>query len=133
MKLNNSKTISIFLLLALAAFIITLSLIGYIQIAGYGTKESGGEVTLVITVFNDSESNMYKFTNMTALKLLELNNKVNTTSSKFGDFINCINDICSTSDYYWLYYVNNELAAVSASEYKVKNNDTIEFRYGKIE
>jgi hypothetical protein len=48
-----------------------------------------------------------------------------------GDFVNCINDVCSTKDYYWMYYINGQAASVGAGGYLVENNDTIEFIYEK--
>ena len=127
----KSKNLNlIFIILALTIIIAAISLVGFFQITN---EKSIGNVTLIITVFNNSETHKYNFENMTALRLLQMNNKVNTTYSKYGAFVNCINDICSNSNYYWMYYVSGGMAPVSASEYKIKDNDIIEFRYEKIE
>lgn len=126
----RSKNLNLMLTLALLViFIVVISLVGYSQIS---KERNFANVTLVVTVFNKSESNSYTSVNITALELLQLGNQVNTTYSKYGAFVNCINDICSNGDYYWMYYVNGEMAAVGASDYRANDWDIIEFRYGKV-
>lgn len=126
----RSKNLNLMLiLLALAIIIAVISLLGFFQISN---EKNIGNVTLIITVFDNSETHKYNFENITALKLLQMDNEVNTTYSKYGAFVNCINNICSNSNYYWMYYANGGMASVGASEYKIKDNDIVEFRYEKI-
>lgn len=127
----KSKNLNLMLiLLAFASIIAVISLLGFFQISN---EKNIGNVTLIITVFNDSKFSKYNFENMTALELLQMDNEVNTTYSKYGAFVNCINNICTNSNYYWMYYVNGGMASVGVSEYKIKDNDIVEFKYGKIE
>jgi hypothetical protein len=124
------NSVLVIVLLALLGFIAAVSVIGYLQI---DKGQKSGEATLVISVFNNNQSHKYKFQNITALDLLELDNAVNVTFSSYGAFVNCVNEICSTSSYYWLYYVNGQMAPVGADAYRVKDKDIVEFRYGKAE
>lgn len=51
--------------------------------------------------------------------------------SSIGAFIEKINGIENNSktNMYWMFYVNNKLANVGVSEYKIVDGDTIEWRY----
>lgn len=122
--------ILILVLAALLIAILGLSVAGYFQA---NKAENKGKVTLKTNVLGVTKEKTYEFENLTALELLQKDNRVNLTFSGYGAFVQCINSICSNSNYYWMYYVNNELAAVGASDYKIKNNDTIEFKYSNIE
>lgn len=120
------------LILILIGIIIVMagfSIIGYIQT---NKVESKGEMTLKITVLGSSTEKKYEFENLTALELLQEDNIVNLTYSRYGAFVSCINNICSNNDYFWMYYADNSLAPVGADAYWVKNNETIEFRYDKM-
>lgn len=121
--------ILILVLAILLIAILGLSIAGYFQSS---KEESKGKVTLKTTVLGSSTEKTYEFENLTALDLLQKDNKVNLTFSSYGAFVQCINGICSNNNYYWMYYVNSELAAVGADAYRIKNNDTIEFRYDKV-
>lgn len=122
--------IFIFILASLLVAVIGFSIFGCFQA---GKSESKGRATLKITILGSSTEKTYEVENITAIKLLQKDNEVNLTFSKYGAFVQCINKICSTNDYYWMYYADNELAAVGADAYAVKDNDTIEFKYSKIE
>ncbi len=115
-------------LAALLIVIAVFSIAGYFQL---NKTENKGKVTLMTNVLGVTKEKTYEFANLTALELLQKDNLVNLTYSSYGAFVQCINDICSNSNYYWMYYVNSELAPVGASDYRIKNNDTIEFRYEK--
>jgi competence protein ComGC len=130
MNNKNLKIIIVLLILSILVF----SFLGYLQYNKNNLfiKKESGYVELIIKVFNTTKVDKYSFRNITALELLELDNDVNVTYSKFGAFIRCINNICSNDNYYWLYYVNGNLAQVGAGEYVVKSGDRIEFKYGKI-
>ncbi len=122
----------IWLILVLAVMSGAISVVGYLQIKSELANAKGENVMLQINTFGNLREESYEPANITALQLLQINNSVNATSSVYGAFVNCINDVCSTKDYYWMYYVNGVAATVSASNYWVKSNDTIEFRYEKI-
>ncbi len=122
----------IWTILVLAAIAGAISAGGYLQIKSELANGRGENVKLQINTFGNLKEESYKPANITALQLLQMNNSVNATNSAYGAFVNCINDVCSTNDYYWMYYVNGKAASVGAGSYLVKGNDTIEFRYEKI-
>lgn len=124
--------ISVLVLIALLllAIISGLAFTGYS--IGEGNNDTNGRVTLRINVLGSATQKTYEFVNITALELLQRDNNVNLTYSKYGAFVECINEICSDNNNYWMYYVNGEMASVGAGDYSARNNDTIEFKYGKI-
>lgn len=128
MKYRTSALVLISLLLL--ATIAGLAFTGYS--VNKGKSETKGKVILEVEVLGSVNQKIYDFENITALELLQKENNVNLTYSKYGAFIECINEICSDNDNYWMYYVNGEMASVGAGDYNVKNNDTIEFEYGRI-
>ena len=48
-----------------------------------------------------------------------------------GVFIYCLNNRCNNQNYYWFLYYNGKKSAVGASSLKIKNNDTISWRFEK--
>lgn len=121
--------ILVLVLIGIIIVVAGFSIIGYLQT---NKAESKGEVVLKITVLGSSTEKKYEFENLTALGLLQKENIVNLTYSKYGAFVNCINNICSNNNYFWMYYADNNLAPVGADAYWIKNNETIEFRYGQM-
>ncbi|MBM6619916.1 DUF4430 domain-containing protein [Bacillus suaedaesalsae] len=68
----------------------------------------------------------------TALDLLIValgHENVLTTKYPFGVMIDSINGISATSSNYWMLYINGKSADVGADGYKIKNGDTISFKY----
>ncbi|MFH0831859.1 MAG: DUF4430 domain-containing protein [archaeon] len=122
----KNKTL-ILMLVVLLLLVAGFAIAGYLQTS---KTESKGIVTLKTNVLGVTKEKSYEFENITALELLQKENDVNLTYSQYGAFIQCINSICSDSNNYWMYYVNNELAPAGADAYKVRNNEIIEFRYG---
>ncbi len=126
------KTKSLIIVLVAVIAIIGIFIIGGLPSANTTKNQNTNEnVTLAVNMFNNSKSFSYEFQNISALGLLEKNNTVNVTDSKYGKFVNCINSVCSNNNYYWIYYVNNKEAQLGAASYYVKGNDTIEFKYEK--
>jgi len=128
MKYRTSALVLISLLLL--AITAGLAFTGYS--VNKGKSETKGKVILEVDVLGNMNQKIYDFENITALELLQKENNVNLTYSKYGAFVECINAICSNNDDYWMYYVNGEMASVGAGDYSVRNNDTIEFKYGGI-
>ncbi len=128
----EKSTMIIGLILLMAAIMGALSIAGYLQMKGGLANGKSDNIKLEINTFGAIKEESYAVSNITALQLLQMNNSVNLTFSSYGAFVNCINNVCSTNDYYWMYYVNGKPAAVGAGSYWIGGNDTIEFRYEKI-
>lgn len=67
----------------------------------------------------------------TALELLATEHQVDYQTSEFGAFVSEIDGIKNTSDTFWMFYVNGNLAEVSADKYATKAGDKIEWKYEK--
>ena len=50
----------------------------------------------------------------------------------FGVFVKQIGDLQGGGDKYWMFYVNGQLANVGCSEYILKPNDRVEWRFEKV-
>ena len=122
---NKRLLVLVLLLFAILAF----SFLGWHQ---QGKTAAAGMAVLKVDVFSNGDEKEYSFTNLTALQLLQEENKVDLTYSQYGAFVNCINDICSSNDYYWMFYVNGNLSEKGAGSYPVQDKDIVEFRYEKL-
>lgn len=69
----------------------------------------------------------------TALDILKASHDVKTEDSSTGSFVTSIDGTVNTTDTYWMFYVNNELASVSSDQYQTKNSDKIEWRFEKLQ
>lgn len=68
-----------------------------------------------------------------ALEILKKSANIRTEETVIGVFVSKINDVENDNQHYWMFYVNGDLANVSADQYQTKNTDKIEWRYEKIE
>jgi hypothetical protein len=102
---------------------------------GYFTQSKNNEdyisANLIVNTLGNKKLNNYTGQSITALDLLKKYWVVNTSSSKYGEFVNCIGNVCSSDSYYWMYYVNGNMAPVGAGEYSIRDNDSIEFIFDK--
>ncbi len=65
----------------------------------------------------------------TALKTMSELTDVSTESSDFGEFVTAINGLAADStNEYWAFYVNGELASVGAGSYTSMQGDKIEWK-----
>lgn len=72
-----------------------------------------------------------KFNVMDANALQILMQKHNVELTK-NNFIKCIDSVCVKNEYSWTFYVNNKFVLSSADKYYPKDNDVLEFRFGKL-
>ena len=84
------------------------------------------DVTLVITSIGSKTEEMHTAGD-TALKLLAVNHNITLKNA----FIECIDDVCADSGYWWKFLVNGKENSESAHFYKVKGGDIVEFRFAK--
>ena len=51
------------------------------------------------------------------------------TEYDFGIFVNSINDLESSNEKAWIYFVNGESAQVAADQYQLESGDIVEWKY----
>lgn len=68
----------------------------------------------------------------TPLDLLKERADIATEDTTFGVFVSEINGVSNSEKYYWLLYINNEIASSGADQYKCQEGDKIEWRYEKL-
>ena len=103
-------------------------------IAGLNLKEASNEnpgnkavVNLIVTSIGSKSEKNYQPHGLTALNLLAINHNVTFKHN----FIECVNNICADSGYWWKFLVNGKESPVGANFYKVWDGDAIEFRFAK--
>lgn len=69
----------------------------------------------------------------TALDLLKEKADAQVQESSIGSFVTSINGTENTSEQFWMFYVNGELAPMGADQYQTKNGDQIEWRFESIQ
>ncbi|PIN71841.1 hypothetical protein COV21_04035 [Candidatus Woesearchaeota archaeon CG10_big_fil_rev_8_21_14_0_10_45_5] len=91
---------------------------------------SAGKATLVVSTIGSTQYRNITFKNESALDALSKN--FNVTISGYpglGEFVKCIDSVCSNSEYFWAFYINNQSASLGAGSYLLKDGDVVEFRY----
>ena len=63
------------------------------------------------------------------LELLKENHSVITKDTKWGPYVECIDNLCANTTHFWLYYVNEKLAPIGAHLYNATENDTIAWKF----
>jgi len=69
----------------------------------------------------------------TTLDLLKKDHRVEYSDSSLGVFINSIDGVANSTESYWMYYVDGELGQLAPDKFMTKNNQTIEWKYEKID
>jgi len=64
-----------------------------------------------------------------ALEILKSTADIRTEETVIGVFVTKINGIENDNEHYWMFYVNNELANVSADQYQTNDTDKVQWRY----
>lgn len=85
------------------------------------------EAKLIVTSIGSKSEEIHKADGRTALNLLAQHHNITLKNT----FIECINNVCADSGYWWLFIVNMKKSSESAHFYKVKGGDIIEFRFAK--
>lgn len=85
-----------------------------------------GIVTLRISSIGNSTIERFNSSGTTAIELLEHRHDV---KKNYGEYVECIDDVCGNKEYMWTFYVNGEKSVVGASQYNVKKEDEIEFKF----
>ncbi|HLB95888.1 MAG TPA: DUF4430 domain-containing protein [Patescibacteria group bacterium] len=69
----------------------------------------------------------------TALEILKTTHKVAGQDTSIGVFVTGIDEVENADNKYWMFYVDGKLATAGADQYKTKNGEKIEWRYGSLE
>lgn len=115
----------------IVAMIIVLAIFGFIgffaaQKNDTNSKPAEQSVAAVQAIAYDGENGK------NALDLLKSKAEIQTQDSSIGVFVISINGISNSEDHFWMFYVNGELAQVSADQYTTQNGDKIEWRYDQF-
>lgn len=120
-------------ILVLAAVIIAGSQLN--QLTGYYVSK-GDAINVLVNIRNGTNNRTYSieiYGNQTALEALQKIAEIKYETYDMGAFITSINGLEQTNDHYWLYFVNDKLANVSADRYYLKDMDRITFVYSSVE
>ncbi len=100
-------------------------LIGYYLEGNKQPKE--GNVTLVIDILGSQKTERFKFSTSTPLAILKYNHTVKTVLN--NNFIECIDEVCADSNYWWLFKVNDKTTNYGVKGYRLSDKDTISFEF----
>ena len=97
------------------------------------------KINVTLKIISENNSNKYfkkAGGGISVLDLMKLIGEEDGLNFKYQDsglgvFIEEINGVKNNSsdNVYWMFYVNGKMAAVGASDYKLSNNDIVEWRY----
>ena len=128
----NKKTLSLFLILILVYFSVTILLQPKIKSV---LRVSTSAPTQVPEEKNKNRENInYRCEkDKTAFELLEKNSEsVETKDYSFGRLVTAINNIKGGTDgKYWTYFIDDKSATVSADNYKCVDSEKVEWRFGE--
>lgn len=114
-------------LMNIVAIVIVIAIIGFVAyLTSAKTTKPTQQIKAVSTINYDCNANQ------NALALLKENNKIETQDSSYGTFVDSINSQATTSDSFWIFYVNGEMATVGPDQYTCKDGDKVEWRFEKI-
>jgi len=108
------------------------------QVKGEATTEIVAEIRVDLVINTGENKENYSITakeGFTVLDVLQLASDehgldLETKDSSFGLFVQGLAGKSGGDDgKYWMYYVNGEAATVGAGDYKIKDGDSIEFRF----
>lgn len=69
---------------------------------------------------------------VTAFDLLQQSAEINYKMYDFGFFVNDINGIASSDEYFWALYINGEKATKGADQIELNKGDEMEWRYERM-
>ncbi len=94
----------------------------------YQEQNTKGDTTLTVKSIGNTTTQEYKVNGVNALDLLKFSHNVKLT---FGNYLECIDDVCANKEYIWTFYVNGAKSPLGVKQYQVKSGDSIEFRFNK--
>ena len=112
-------------LILLAGLIVAASLIGYYL--EEKQQNNKGTASLIIETLGKTTNERFNFTKGTALGMLEQKHDVKTLLN--DNFIECIDDVCTDKDYWWIFYVNEKEINLGVDNYRLKDGDKIRFEF----
>ena len=92
------------------------------------------EQNIIFSVENKQSQNLDVVEGESVLAVLKQSQEVETKAYDFGELVESIGGIKNgTDDKFWTYKVNGEAALVGAADYKLKQGDKIEWKFGVYE
>ena len=127
MALQKTNEASKFGMINIIAVIVLVAVVGFIgNFIGrnlQNNRTSNQKVAAVQSITYDGQDGQ------NALDLLKAKADVQVEESSIGSFVTSINGTQNSTDHFWMFYVNSELATVAANQYQTKNGDQIEWRF----
>ena len=88
-----------------------------------------GTATLIIKTLGSTKTERFKFEEGTPLGILKYNHRVKTTLN--DNFVECIDDVCTDGNYWWIFKVNNKAINYGVKRYRLNDGDVIMFEFTK--
>ncbi len=126
----------------ISILLVSIIIVGIFIFAKPSNTVSNNPISIGISIYDKEENLLYDEDIQTSKEYLadvlkeardENGLQINIVDDKYGAYVTAIIGIEQGDGYYWTYYVNGEYASVGASNYKIKENDEIEFKIEKFE
>ena len=115
----------IFVLVFLISMVTILTIIG-LRSSKNSIQE--GKTSIIIKTLGSTRKEIFDANGESVIELLERNHQVKINSNR----LDCIDSVCTNKDFWWQFYVNNDLVLSSVQSYIPREGDIIRLEYGDI-
>ncbi len=120
-----------FVLIFLISMVLLASLIGLRNLEE--KKNYQGKATLVIITLGDTIQEEVDIGGLSVLDILNKNHDIKTLQTPTSKRLTCIDGVCAKNEFWWQFFVNEELVLSSIDKYYPKEGEIILLEYGEEE
>ncbi len=120
-----------FVLIFLISMVLLASLIGLRNLEE--KKNYLGKATLVIITLGETIQEEVDIGGLSVLDILNKNHDIKTLQTPTSKRLTCIDGVCAKNEFWWQFFVNEELVLSSIDKYYPKEGEIILLEYGEEE
>ena len=87
----------------------------------------------MIITLGDTVQERVDVGDVSVLDILDKNHDIKTLRTPTSERLTCIDGVCAKGDYWWQFFVNEELVLKSVDTYYPKDGDELLLEYGEEE
>ena len=96
-------------------------------------KNYQGKATLVIITLGDTIQEEVDIGGLSVLDILNKNHDIKILQTPTSKRLTCIDGVCAKNEFWWQFFVNEELVLSSIDKYYPKEGEIILLEYGEEE
>jgi len=120
-----------FVLIFLISMVLLASLIGLRNLEE--KKNYLGKATLVIITLGETIQEEVDIGGLSVLDILNKNHDIKILQTPTSKRLTCIDGVCAKNEFWWQFFVNEELVLSSIDKYYPKEGEIILLEYGEEE